>query len=115
MCAGERVQITTEPVPGFYQRRMVKHGPMVPVAIWIDQDIDPETGELMADEVMRCLVNGKDADAQAQWSDVAGHPITEREYRFLTASVDYARQHAPEMPLAQPRQAIDLLTAPLPF
>jgi len=58
---------------GFYKQRMVKHGPWVPVRIFIERDIDMETGELASDEVMRM--------------EVAGKPTRypERRFTYLTA------------------------------
>ena len=49
--SGERVpRIEDEPQCGFYKRRFVRGGPFVPVAIWLHQEIDPETGELETQE-----------------------------------------------------------------
>ncbi|WP_166461941.1 hypothetical protein [Paracoccus alkanivorans] len=57
--AGERVPRTEDdPQPGFYKTRMVRNGPFVPVEIWLEQEIDPETGELTADERLRAICNG---------------------------------------------------------
>lgn len=75
--ASRRLAITSEPQCGFYKRKMTKGGVFVPVAIWLDQPCDSETGELADDEKLLCLVDGDMADAESQWSYCAGHPIPE--------------------------------------
>lgn len=113
--AGKRPPITTEPHPGFFQRRLVRGGVMVPVAIWIEQEIDPLTGELTSDEEMLCLVNGEFADAEDVWTYCAGNPIPESEYRFLVANIDWAKGYAPASPFAQPTRKIDFNALPAAF
>lgn len=107
--AGERVpRIEDEPQPGYYKRRMVKGGPWVPVAIWLEQDIDPETGELTAPEEMRCIVNGLPADPVRTWPFC--RPITAETYDALTGSRDrheemaatHARLNLAAMPAITP-------------
>ena len=49
---------------GWYKRRLVRGGVFVPARIWMVQDICPETGELLSDEVLRCEVNGIAADPE---------------------------------------------------
>lgn len=58
----------SDPQPGFYRKRTSKAGPFVPVAIWDDSS------------KMIALVDGKQADAEAVWSYVCQHPITEAQY-----------------------------------
>ncbi|WP_313350248.1 hypothetical protein [Paracoccus sp. (in: a-proteobacteria)] len=85
--SGERVpRIEDEPHPGYYKRRMVRGGPFVPVAIWLDQPIDPETGELTAPEELRAIVNGRPADPLHVW--LYARPISESEYDALTGVRD---------------------------
>lgn len=67
--AGERVErFEDEPQPGFYKRRMVRGGPFIPVEIWLEQEIDQETGELTAPEVMRAICNGEIRDPLSLWT-----------------------------------------------
>lgn len=47
-----------DPQCGFYKTRVVRGGPLVGVAIWLEQDIDPETGELTAPETLAAICNG---------------------------------------------------------
>ncbi|WP_339820675.1 hypothetical protein [uncultured Paracoccus sp.] len=48
-----------DPQCGFYKTRVVRGGPWVGVAIWLEQDIDPETGELTAPETFAAICNGQ--------------------------------------------------------
>jgi hypothetical protein len=99
-----------DPQCGFFWRRMVRHGPKVPAAIWLEQEVDPDTGELIGDETLRCSVGEEAADPFKEWTYAAGNPITEEEYRFLIADAAWARDYAPESPQAQPRKKIDPLS-----
>lgn len=103
-----------EPQCGWFKRRLVRHGPFVPARIWLDQCIDPETGELVADEAMLCEVDGQWADAEVQWQSLCGNPISEAEYNYLMARRDYATAWAPHEPAANPRQPINWLRVPVP-
>lgn len=57
-----------EPQCGFYKTRLVKGGPWVPVRIWCEQEIDPETGELTAPEILRCECDGQRRDPWLIWT-----------------------------------------------
>ncbi|MGP9804064.1 hypothetical protein [Paracoccus sp. NSM] len=85
--AGERVpRIEDEPQPGFYKRRFVRGGPFVPVEIWLEQQIDPETGELTADEELRAVCNGERCNPYTVWSYCRA--ISLEEYDALTGARD---------------------------
>lgn len=108
------------PVAGFYKRRLVKGGPWTGVKIWFGQPADPWTGELLdRSPRWQSQVGTDDVKGEAEtidlWTWVAGHPIDEKEYRYLLRLTDWAVKNAPEAPEANPRQPINLLTAPLPF
>lgn len=99
--SGERVpRIEDEPHPGYFKRRMVRRGPFVPVAIWLDQEIDPETGELTAPEELRAIANGRPADPLHVW--LYARPISLAEYDAMTE----LRDEIPEM--AATHVAVDL-------
>lgn len=101
------------PVPGFYRRRMVRGGVWVAARIWVeDGERDPDTNELLSDQVIRCEVGGAQADPIAQWSYLAGQPITEAEFEYLMAAAAWAERHAPDAPEANPRAPIDLNSMP---
>ena len=86
--SGERVpRIEDEPMPGYFKRRMVRGGPFVPVAIWLEQEIDPDTGELTAPEELRAIVNGRPADPMHVWA--YARPISLAEYEALTGIRDH--------------------------
>ncbi|MDB6178972.1 hypothetical protein PAF17_15885 [Paracoccus sp. Z330] len=99
--SGERVaRIEDDPQPGFYKRRMVKDGPFVPVEIWMDQEIDPITGELTAPETYLAICNAHPCDPLEVWTYC--RPISAEEYDALTG----ARQSIPAM--ADTHTKIDL-------
>lgn len=111
--AGEKPAITENPEPGFFKRRLVKGGPWVPVQIWIEEERD-EAGDLMADQVVKCTVDGVLADVDAHWSYCCARPITEAEFDYLSRVSAHAKARAPREPLAHPRKRIDPLKFPLP-
>lgn len=99
--AGERVpRIEDDPQPGFYKRRTVRDGPFVPVEIWLEQDVDPETGELLAPEQLRALVNGEHRDPVSVWTYCRA--ISAEEYDGLTGA------HASIPDMAATHVAVDL-------
>lgn len=107
--------ITNEPQPGYFKRKLVKGGVFVPARIWMVQPVDPETGELVADEILQAEVNGAFADPEDCWSWVCGNPISEAEFRYLTARIEHAVRHEPEDPFADARKPVDLNKTPLHF
>lgn len=71
------------PEAGYYKRRLVKKGPWVPVRIFIEREIDPETGELASDEVLRIEVDGVvRGDPAHHWTYLK--PISRQEFQALT-------------------------------
>ena len=104
-----------DPQPGFYRRRMVRHGPWVPVRIWLEQPIDDETGELTGDETLRCEVDGRDADPFRHWTYVADQPISEADFDYMREHAAWALRHAPDHPIANPNSPVDWDRARIPF
>lgn len=98
---------------GWWKRRLVKGGVFVPARIWMYQDLDPETGELLSDELMQCEVNGRWADPEEAWTWVCSNPITEQEFNYLTARIDHAIRHEPDDPFAAPTKPIDMNQTPI--
>lgn len=78
--AGEITSVPMEPQCGFY--RMKVNGRSVPVSIDLEQQTD-DAGDLIADEAMVCLVNGRPWRADDVWDRCAGNPITEEEFDRL--------------------------------
>lgn len=97
------------PQCGFYKMRLAKGGPMVPVAIFLRQVIDKETGELIEPEEIVCLVNGRPDDAQRTWNWCCKNPITEAEYRHHEKHGRWAEENAPQHPAANPYTPVDPL------
>lgn len=110
-----------EPIPGHYKRRLVKDGVWVPARVWVEDpkdpatgDVlrDPETGELMADQRICCVVWGEggatEVDAFDVWTWLT--PITKAAFDSMVATMEWARgTTAPE---GNPQQAVDLRRAP---
>lgn len=80
------------PMPGYYQTRMVRNGPWVPVRIWI------EDGELQAER------NGRPISPQAVWVFCSGNPINEEQYQVMCG-----------FPVDDPHTPIDLNKMPTIF
>ena len=106
--------VIDDPQPGYFRRKLVKGGPWVPVRIWLQETVDPATGELTADSYMCCDVDGKPANPDDQWSYCCDQPITIADFEHMTAVSKYAKARDPREPLAAPTKRINLLTVPFP-
>lgn len=72
-----------EPQAGYYKRKLVRGGPWVPARIFIEREIDPETGELASDEVLCIEVDGtRRRDPAYHWTYLT--PISRQEFQALT-------------------------------
>lgn len=92
---------------GWYKRKLVKGGPWVPVRIYLDRKIDPLTGELTEDEVMRIEVEGIEADdVEDQWTYLT--PISKAEFDHL---MDFRLRDGR---MLDSRRPINLAAAPTP-
>lgn len=92
------------PECGWYKRRLVKGGPWVPVRIWIERDIDPETGELTNPERLVCDENGTPRDPMSVWTHLT--PISREDYEAML--------FRPAIPFGtDPKQPIDLTRSPI--
>jgi hypothetical protein len=112
--AGDEPEVTATPQAGWFKRRLVKGGPWVACRLWWDQPID-DLGELCGDETLQCEVAGRWADPEDAWLWLAANPISEQEFKYLTALAEHCERHEPAHPSANPRQAIDHLHTPLHF
>lgn len=99
---------------GWFKRKLVKGGVFVPARIWMAQEIDADTGELLCDETLQCEVNGSPADPEEAWSWLCANPITEQEFLYLEAAGEWSRRHAPVEPMANPHQRVDWMAVPTP-
>jgi hypothetical protein len=107
--------IDDTPHCGWFKRKLVKGGVFVPARIWMHQEVCPETGDLLTDEVLLCEVNGKPADPDDAWSWLCSSPITEQEFRYLTARISFAVAHEPTDAFANFMKPIDLNSTPIHF
>lgn len=118
------------PVEGHYATRLTRGGPRVPVRIWFGQpiidgelqdrsprwcvEIDGKTDRVVKDEETGAFCTVP-LDVEMAWPFCARDPVKPHEYRFLVSDAEHAREHRPEHPKANPRQAVDFNTIPLPF
>jgi hypothetical protein len=80
---GEKVSIHEgDPQCGFFLAKSDTRLRYVPASIYLEQSIDPDTGELMADEVIRAEVMGEvQEDAGDAWLHLARRPICRLFYQ----------------------------------
>lgn len=99
--------------PGFYCRRFVKGGPLVPVAIWIEQNIDAN-GLLTSPERIVALVNGKLTRADVHWNHCCDKAITHAAYdaAMLTGAVETGRTETTGAAAPAYTKATDPLSVP---
>lgn len=106
----ERGRLPELPQCGFFQRRLVKGGPFVRARIWREPEVDFETEKPTGKDALLCEVNGERRDPFDQWGWLSQNPITEREFRFLAETHEWAMKHAPDEPEASPRKPINFAT-----
>lgn len=118
----------TLPAPRFFMLRVRRDGPLVPARLrWLDhepgvewnkldrgrlstfpaadvagEEVDPDF--LIRDRLMS-PTDLNPAYSSSHWKYAS--PITETEYRYQVARVDWARRHKPADPSAQPRRPVD--------
>jgi hypothetical protein len=104
------------PVAGYYRMRLRNGGAHVGVRIWYGPPRDPVTGEEM-DRSWRwqALRNEEPIDIDRVWPACAREVITEIEYNRLCSLIAWARRHAPESQIADPKKPNNPLKNPLPF
>lgn len=105
--------VTEEPQAGFYQRVLVKHGPMMQARIWREPETD-EVGELTGMDLLRCEVAGRARDPFAEWVRLSMKPIKRSEFKFQDAMMAHAATYRPDSPRANPTRPINLLKEPAP-
>jgi len=102
-----------EPECGWFKTRLVRGGPFVPARIWLYQPTDAD-GQLTGPEVLQAELNGEYAAPQTVWERSSGNPISEHEFQYMTDLAAHLAEHAPDDPLANPRQRIDPFKIPTP-
>lgn len=91
-----RIAVNDEPQAGWFKTQFVRKGPWVPARIWLDQPIDPATGELVGPEEYRCEIDGVLQDADRHWLFLCRQPIAESEFQYMTALRRWQRVNAPD-------------------
>ena len=105
------------PEAGFYRMRLRSGAVPCGVRIWHGPPHDPDTGEEM-DRSWRwqAEANGDPVDIDDVWPPRRGFSsIDQAEYRLLCRRAEWAREHAPDSAVADPRRRSDPLTAPIAF
>ena len=106
------------PVEGFYRTQLVRRGLNVGVRFYFDADgymrveVDGRTHKVLKQDdgsVVEVLL-----DPLEVWPWCCGAPIPEREFNFLARRREWAKEHAPDHPAANPREPIDLNKLPPP-
>jgi len=109
-----REHVTAEPIAGFYQTRLVKGGPWVPVRLWFGPPLDPHFPRLLdRAPCWQACANGRRFDVDRLWPWCARHPISRSRYRYLIARHRWAVRWNPAMPEADPYRPIDPNTTPI--
>ncbi len=101
------------PIPGFYRLKKVRGGVWVPCLVYRPCPMNPETGEWIDRWYpLRIRLDGRVAEdyghdvLMQRWPYL--RPISEKEYTYLVHLHEWARKHAPHLPEANPREAVDL-------
>jgi hypothetical protein len=104
-----------EPEPGFYQTRLAKDGPWVPVRIWHAPTPDPDDPENPMDRSHVAHAQVGDQPHQSDpveveriWIWAAKHPVSPERYEYLVKLGRWSVAHAPDEPAANPREAVDV-------
>ena len=105
---------TFTPQCGWFLTKMSRGGPLVPARIWLEQEVDPDSGELLSDEILKCEINGYARDPEEQFIYFFDSPIEKSAYDYLMARKDFAEEHAPHEPAANPFKRLDWSQVPTP-
>ncbi len=98
---------------GWYRARHVRRAPFVPARVYVLAQIDPVTKELVADEELRCEVDGVQRDPAREIGWLVQDPIKHSEFEYMTALRRWQRVNAPEE-YAAAWHPIDNLSTPIP-
>ena len=110
----ERVpRVMNKPEPGLWAIRLRKGGVEVAARIFLCDHEPGHPGNKLDQPFMDAEINGERVHPDRIWH-TRGRPIDEAEYQYLLKVYEWARQHAPNDPAANPHQPVDWLTAPIP-
>lgn len=92
-----------EPMCGWFVRSFSDRGVLYPAMIFCEREICEETGELLSDERLRCIVArpgdgwpsvaGHEADAFDEWLYLAKRPVSKEEYTALMTQVLFSHKY----------------------
>ena len=94
-----------DPQAGFYVRRAVRGGPLLPVEVRLVQEIAPATGELTADERLEAEELGRRIDPFRIWTHL--RPVPVEEFEALV------ERHRVDERMAATHVAFDLAATPM--
>ncbi len=101
-----------EPTAGYYRVRLRTGAAPCGVRIWFGPPLDPVTGEEMdRSHRWQAEANGEAIDLDLVWPRCGREPIGEGDYHALCRQQDWARDHAPDSALADPRRRHDPLAS----
>lgn len=85
--AGLKPPVHSDPECGWFLRYTGTDGKemnyerhYLPASVYWERQIDPETGEILGDDILRCDIGGVFVDPEAAWISIAKRPISEDEY-----------------------------------
>jgi hypothetical protein len=93
--AGNKPPLHTTPECGWFLRPIGKVGnerQFLPASVYWERQIDPETGEILGDDILRCEVGGVQCEPEEEWLWISKRPISEAEYMERIAAL--FRDHA---------------------
>jgi hypothetical protein len=108
-----------QPREGHFRTRLVRGGLYVGVRFYYDGDgylrveVDGRTHRIERQDGEPDRV--VPLDPLEVWPWCCGQEITEKEFRFLARRREWAHEHAPDHPAANPREPIDLTKLPPRF
>lgn len=104
------------PTAGFYKMQLRSGAAYAGIRIWFGPPADPVTGdELDRSWRWQAEANGEPIDVERVWPKCADKGVSASEYRALCRQQDWAREHAPDSALADPRRKHDPLTSSVRF
>ena len=104
------------PEPGFFRMKLTRGGIFVAAIIWRPCPIEPNPETFQWIDRwphLEAEIDGKPAEVNRVWT--SGRRILIAEYLYLKADRAWAREWAPNLPEANPRQPVDFNTLQPPF
>ena len=100
------------PAPGYWAIKLVRNGPEVAAAIFLRayvEETDADDARMERTPYFEAFIDGRQVPVDQVWLR-RGRVIPEAEYRYLLSLSAWARDNAPNEPIANPKQAVDLNT-----